>query len=65
MFGFDFAADITNDKFVSVNHRVPASREGPRVSIARFFSSSALPNSTVYGPMKELLSEENPPKTET
>uniref|UniRef100_A0A0D3B2M8 Fe2OG dioxygenase domain-containing protein n=2 Tax=Brassica oleracea var. oleracea TaxID=109376 RepID=A0A0D3B2M8_BRAOL len=58
----DFLQLITNDKFVSANHRVPANREGPRVSIASFFSSSALPNSTLYGPMKELVSEENPPK---
>ena len=59
---FGFVQLITNDKFVSANHRVPANREGPRVSIASFFSSSALPNSTLYGPMKELVSEENPPK---
>ncbi|KAF8082718.1 hypothetical protein N665_0809s0020 [Sinapis alba] len=58
----DFLQLITNDKFVSVEHRVLANRQGPRISVACFFSSSKHNNSTVYGPMKELVSEENPPK---
>ncbi|RID68959.1 hypothetical protein BRARA_C01085 [Brassica rapa] len=58
----DFLQLITNDKFISVDHRVLANRQGPRISVASFFSSSKRANSTVYGPMKELVSEENPPK---
>ncbi|KAF5950701.1 hypothetical protein HYC85_012694 [Camellia sinensis] len=53
---------ISNDKFKSIEHIVLANRVGPRVSVACFFSSGIQASSKVYGSIKELLSEENPPK---
>ncbi|BAU02396.1 hypothetical protein LR48_Vigan10g084600 [Vigna angularis] len=58
----DFLQLITNGMFVSVYHRVLARNTGPRISIASFFiNTSAHDTSKVVGPLKELLSEENPP----
>ncbi|KAJ1433746.1 Oxoglutarate/iron-dependent dioxygenase [Sesbania bispinosa] len=53
---------ITNDKFLSVNHRVLAQKNSPRVSVACFFRQHLPPeNSRLYGPISELLTQENPP----
>ncbi|XP_057753437.1 1-aminocyclopropane-1-carboxylate oxidase homolog 1-like [Arachis stenosperma] len=62
----DFLQLITNDCFVSVYHRVLSNHRGPRVSIASFFSNwqewdQVEGKSKTYGPIKELLSRENPP----
>ncbi|PON66655.1 Oxoglutarate/iron-dependent dioxygenase [Trema orientale] len=54
---------MSNDKLKSVEHRVLANREGPRVSVACFFRIDDLQSSLkTYGPIKGLLTEDNPPK---
>jgi len=53
---------ITNDKFKSVHHRVPANLVGPRVSIASFFGTLHHPTTRTFGPIKELLSEKDSAK---
>ncbi|EOA39286.1 hypothetical protein CARUB_v10012295mg [Capsella rubella] len=54
---------ITNDKFISLEHRVLANRSSrARVSVACFFTTGMRPNPTMYGPIRELVSEANPPK---
>nr|AFK46776.1 unknown [Lotus japonicus] len=58
----DFLQIITNDRFKSVEHRVLANHVGPRISVACFFSTGHRSSSKLYGPIKELLSKDNPPK---
>ncbi|XP_033136488.1 1-aminocyclopropane-1-carboxylate oxidase homolog 3-like isoform X2 [Brassica rapa] len=54
---------ITNDKFISLEHRVLANRATRgRVSVACFFTTGVRPNPRLYGPIRELVSEENPPR---
>ncbi|XP_051128102.1 1-aminocyclopropane-1-carboxylate oxidase homolog 1-like isoform X2 [Andrographis paniculata] len=51
---------ISNDKMKSVEHRVVSKNVGPRVSVACFFSTGRKHSTRVYGPIEELVSEENP-----
>ncbi|CAN1171427.1 1-aminocyclopropane-1-carboxylate oxidase homolog 1 [Linum perenne] len=54
---------VSNDKFISSEHRVLANRVGPRVSIGSFFSTdNVLSNPRMYEPIKELISENDRPK---
>ena len=53
---------ISNDRFKSSEHRVLANLAGPRVSVVSLFCTGLLPKTKLYGPIPELLSEENPPK---
>ncbi|KAF3456804.1 hypothetical protein FNV43_RR01458 [Rhamnella rubrinervis] len=52
---------ISNDRFKSVEHRAVAKNVGPRVSIACFFTLHLYQSTMLYGPIKELLSEDQPP----
>jgi len=49
---------MSNDRFISAEHRVVAQKAGPRVSIACFTSHSD--STRMYGPIKELLSVGTP-----
>ena len=54
---------VTNDKFISSEHRVLANRATKaRVSVACFFTTGIRPNPRIYGPIRELVSKDNPPK---
>ncbi|MCL7049142.1 hypothetical protein MKW94_009389 [Papaver nudicaule] len=50
---------ISNAKFKSAEHRVLANQVGPRLSVASFFGTTAMKSSKLYGPIKELISDED------
>lgn len=53
---------VTKDKFKSVEHRVLTTPlVKPRISFASFLVPSAKDKLKLYRPIKELLSERNPP----
>ncbi|KAL0435625.1 UNVERIFIED_CONTAM: 1-aminocyclopropane-1-carboxylate oxidase1 [Sesamum radiatum] len=56
----DLMQIISNDKFISVEHRVLAQPVGPRISVACFFTPSLRAGAKPFAPIKELLSDENP-----
>ncbi|KAL0444814.1 UNVERIFIED_CONTAM: 1-aminocyclopropane-1-carboxylate oxidase7 [Sesamum latifolium] len=56
----DLMQIISNDKFISVEHRVLAQPVGPRISVACFFTPSLGAAAKPFAPIKELLSDENP-----
>ncbi|KAK4732512.1 hypothetical protein R3W88_025500 [Solanum pinnatisectum] len=58
----DFLQLLSNDKYVSVEHRAISNKVGSRMSVACFFGESPWQSSKLYGPITELLSEDNPPK---
>ncbi|KAK3407173.1 hypothetical protein EUGRSUZ_K03273 [Eucalyptus grandis] len=57
----DFIQLVTNGKFKSVEHRVLSGQVGPRISVACFLAPSKTGKNRPLGPIKELLSENNPP----
>ncbi|KAE8663050.1 putative Phospholipase A 2A, IIA,PLA2A [Hibiscus syriacus] len=52
---------ILNDKLRSSEHRVLDKCEGPRISVACFFTAHFQASNRLYGLIKELLSADNPP----
>ncbi|KAL9227582.1 hypothetical protein vseg_003256 [Gypsophila vaccaria] len=51
---------ISNDILKSAEHRVLATRRGPRLSAACFFYPTAVNQKLRFGPLKELLSDSSP-----
>ncbi|XP_024980065.1 1-aminocyclopropane-1-carboxylate oxidase homolog 1-like isoform X2 [Cynara cardunculus var. scolymus] len=53
---------VSNDEFVSREHRVVSNGVSPRVSVACFFTTGMVSTGKIFAPITELLSEENPAK---
>ena len=53
---------VTNDRFVSAEHRVVVNSSCSRVSVACFLRNNAIRSTELYMPIEELVSEDNPPR---
>ncbi|KAK4482813.1 hypothetical protein RD792_009983 [Penstemon davidsonii] len=53
---------VSNDRFFSAEHRVVTNSVNSRVSVACFFRSDLMKSTELYGPIEELISNDNPPK---
>lgn len=51
---------VSNGRFKSIEHRAIVSEIGPRISVACFFSGQIGNVNKVYGPIPELISEDDP-----
>ncbi|KAL5732219.1 hypothetical protein ACHQM5_004866 [Ranunculus cassubicifolius] len=56
----DLLQIVSNDRVKSCEHRVVANKEGPRISVVCFFGMFVENSTSSYGPIKELISENNP-----
>lgn len=57
------AARVSNDRFISVEHRVVVNNVSSRISVACFINKGNVYTSTeVYGPIEELVCEDSPAK---
>ncbi|XP_047977983.1 1-aminocyclopropane-1-carboxylate oxidase homolog 1-like [Salvia hispanica] len=57
----DFLQLMSNDKFMSVEHRVLSRSKGSRVSVACFFFPRGQEMANIYAPIKQVISPNNPP----
>ncbi|KAG6395219.1 hypothetical protein SASPL_145860 [Salvia splendens] len=53
---------VTNDRFVSADHRVLVNSSSSRVAVACFFRNDAIRSTELYRPIEELVSEDDPPR---
>lgn len=60
---FGFVQLVSNGRFRSVEHRVLAnkSKDTARVSVAAFCNADIGRSTRLYGPIAELVSDDNPP----
>ncbi|KAL1563159.1 1-aminocyclopropane-1-carboxylate oxidase 1-like [Salvia divinorum] len=51
---------VSNGKFRSSEHRAIVNRAGPRISVGCFFSGPVTNSTKIYGPIDQLITQENP-----